>query len=216
MATSFTVEFEFRNQRFADAATGLRAFYDLVERDWDGSARALNHELRSFLNQVVEAIVSRNSSAWPGGTTATSLSKRSGDLVAAIEGSVKVTGTTFETVQGSIGAPGIVYARIHETGGIIRAKNVKFLTIPLKAALNANGTPIMESARDWPNTFCAKSRAGNLIIFQKRGAQIVPLYVLKSSVKIPPRLNMRTSLDAGLPYFVDKAMDAIVRSVMEK
>jgi hypothetical protein len=74
----------------------------------------------------------------------------------------------------------------------------------------------MKSARDWPNTFVAKTKAGNLVIFQKRGATIVPLYVLKTQVTIPPRLNMRTSLDAGLPYFVDRAMDAIVRSVMER
>ena len=216
MATSFTLEFAFRGQRFEDAAVGLRAFYDKLERDWDGSAKALNKELRDFLNQVVDAIVSRNSAAWPGGTTATSLSKRSGNLVAAIEGSVRVVGSSFETIEGSIGAPGVPYGRIHETGGTIRAKNVKFLTIPLKAALNGDGTPIMNSARDWPNTFVAKSKAGNLIIFQKRGTTIIPLYVLKSSVKIPARLNMRTSLDAGLPYFVDKAMDAMVRAITEK
>jgi hypothetical protein len=216
MATSFTVEFEFRNQRFDSAATGLRAFYDIIAKDWDGSAKVLSVELRNFLNQVVDAIVSRNSAGWPGGTTATSLSKRTGGLVAAIQGSVQVTGTTFETVQGSIGAPGVPYARIQETGGIIKAKNVKFLTIPLKAAMDSRGVPIMKSARDWSNTFVAKSKAGNLIIFQRRGAQIVPLYVLKPSVKIPARLNMRTSLDAGLPYFVDRACDAIVRSVTEK
>ena len=107
----------------------------------------------------------------PGGTSATSLSKRSGALVAAIAGSVQVKGTTFEDIQGSIGAPGIPYARIQETGGIIRAKNVKFLTIPLPAALNANGTPIMKSARDWPNTFVAKTKAGNLVIFAEFPAQ---------------------------------------------
>ena len=216
MATAFEITFEFRNQRFGDAATGLRAFYDILQQDWDGSAKALSKELREFLSQVVEAIVTRNSNSWPSGTTATSLSKRSGNLVAAIAGSVRVNGSTFNDIQGSIGAPGVPYAKIQETGGVIRPKNAKFLTIPLPAALNANGTPIMKSARDWPNTFCAKTKAGNLVIFQKRGATIVPLYVLKTQVTIPPRLNMRTSLDAGLPYFVDKAMDAIVRSVMEK
>ena len=216
MANAFEVTFEFRNQRFEDASIGLRAFQEILSKDWDGSAKTLSNELRSFLGQVVDAIVTRNSNAWPGGTSATSLSKRSGALVEAIAGSVQVKGTTFEDIQGSIGAPGIPYARIQETGGTIRAKNVKFLTIPLPAALNANGTPIMKSARDWPNTFVAKTKAGNLVIFQKRGATIVPLYVLKTQVTIPPRLNMRTSLDAGLTYLVDRAMDAIVRSVMEK
>ena len=70
MATSFEVTFEFRNQRFDSAATGLRAFYDIIAKDWDGSAKVLSVELRNFLNQVVDAIVSRNSAGWPGGIPA--------------------------------------------------------------------------------------------------------------------------------------------------
>ena len=97
-----------------------------------------------------------------------SLSKRSGNLVNAILGSVTVNGTTFDDIPGSVGAPGIPYARIQELGGTISAKNGKFLCIPLPAALDSNGLPLKSSPRDWPNTFCAKSKAGNLLIFQQR------------------------------------------------
>ena len=83
----------------------------------------------------------------------------------------------------------------------------------LPAALNSHGTPRTKGPRDWQNTFVAKSKAGNLIIFQKRGSQIMPLYVLKTSVTIKPRLGMKKTLDAGLPYFVDRAMDAMVRDI---
>ena len=57
-------------------------------------------------------------------------------------------------------------------------------------------------------------KAGNLIIFLKQGSGITPLYVLKSSVKIPPRLGLSDTLETGVPYFVEKACDAIVRSLM--
>jgi hypothetical protein len=215
MSTAFTMEFDFRGQRFNDAAVGLQEFYKVLEKDWDGAASQLSKSMREFLTQVVQAIATRDGGAWPGGTSATSLSKRSGDLIAAIAGSVKVNGSTFATIEGEIGAPGIPYARIQETGGTISAKNGKFLCIPLPSALDGSGRPLQSSPRNWPNTFCARSKAGNLLIFQKRGTQIIPLYVLKTSVTLPPRLNMRTTIEAGVPYFVNRAMDDLVRAVQK-
>ena len=212
---AFELEFSFRNQTFNDAAKGLKVFSDLLVKEWDGSAQVLSRELKAFLTEVVEAIAGRNSGGWPGGTTDSSLSKRSGALVTAIVDSVKVEGSTFDTLRGQIGAPGVPYAKIQETGGTITAKNGKYLCIPLPAALDGSGQPIRSSPRDWPNTFCAKSKAGNLLIFQKRGTSIVPLYVLKSSVTIPARLGMGKSLEAGLPYFVTRAMDEMVKGLQK-
>ena len=216
MPDAFTIEFDFRGQRFSDAEAGLRAFYETLNADWENSAQALSREMKSFLDQVVQAIAQRNGQSWPGGTTDSSLSKRSGNLVNAILGSVTVNGTTFEDMAGSIGAPGIPYARIQELGGTINAKNGKFLCIPLPAALDSNGLPLKSSPREWPNTFCAKSKAGNLLIFQRVGTSIRPLYVLKTSVTIPPRLKMGETLRAGIPYFVERAMDAMVAEVMKQ
>lgn len=212
MADVFTCEFSFRNQRFTDAAKGLKAFYSQIKGDWDGSARVLSREMKVFLDQVVQAIATRNGAPWPGGTTATSLSRRSGALMDSIIKSVRVEGTTFDAISGRIGSD-LKYARIQELGGTITPKRAKFLTIPLPAALDSSGCPLKSKARDWPNTFCARSKAGNLLIFQRRGKMIVPLYVLRTSVTIPPRLNMRTTLDAGIPYFVTRAMDQMVRAV---
>jgi hypothetical protein len=73
--------------------------------------------------------------------------------------------------------------------------------------------PYRRSARDWDNTFVARSKKGNLIIFQRRGVQITPLYVLKTSVKIPARLGMGQTLNIGIPYFVERAMDRIVKGI---
>ena len=209
MADAYEINFEFRNQRFQDAEKGLRAFADAIKKDWDGSAKALSVELRAFLDGVAKALAGRHSGAWPGGTGAQSLSKRSGVFVDSILKSVTVSGETFEAIQGTIGA-GVPYAAIQEFGGTISPKNAKYLCIPLPAAMDGSGQPLRSSPRDWPNTFVKRSKAGNLLIFQKRGTSIVPLYVLKSSVVIPARLGLRKTLDAGLPYFVERAMDRMV------
>lgn len=211
MANTFELGFEFRNKRFRDAERGLRVFASELSKDWDGAAKILSAELKTFLDSVALALAQRHGTPWPGGTGPKSLSKRSGGLIASIEKSVKITGTTFENLEGFISAafPGVV----HEFGATIRPKKAKMLTVPLPAALDNRGVPIRKSARDWPNTFVARSKAGNLIIFQKRGTEIVPLYVLKSSVKIPPRLGMRQTLETGIPYFVERAMDRMVKGI---
>lgn len=211
MAT--TVEFEFRNARYRSAEKGLKAFGKAMAADWDGAAKTLSAELRSFLDSVAQALAARHGNPWPDGTGEKTLSTRSGKLMKSIIDSVSVSGTTIETIEGTIGSD-LVYAGVQEFGGTIRAKRVKYLTIPLKAALDAHGIPLKRSARDWENTFVARSKAGNLIIFQKNGASITPLYVLKTSVYIPPRLGLRATLSAGLPYFVEKAMDAMVKAVV--
>jgi hypothetical protein len=208
-----SLTFEFRNQRFTDAEKGLRAFAEQLGTNWDGAAKTLSSELKTFLDAVAEALVKRHSGAWPGGTGAQTLSKRSGKLISSIVKSVKVKGSTFDTIEGEIGSD-LVYAGIQEFGGTIRAKNVKYLAIPLKAALDGRGLPLRPGPRAWEHTFVARSRAGNLIIFQKRGTEIIPLYVLRTSVTIPPRLGMQKTLNTGLPYFVDRAMDAIVKAVV--
>jgi hypothetical protein len=215
MAEPFAIEFNFRGKRFTDASQGLRAFASSLKRDWSGATSTLSEEMRDFLNGVAEAMAQRHGGGWPGGTGGKTLSKRTGALVQAIVGSVKVNGASFTTITGEIGAPGIPYAKIQETGGTIKPKSSKFLCIPLPTALDGNGVPLRKSPRDWENTFVATSKAGNLMIFQKRAGSIVPLYVLKDQVTLPPRLGMRDTLTAGLPYFVDHAVAAILKAMRD-
>jgi phage gpG-like protein len=210
--TTLELSFEFKNKRFGDAAAGLKAFSDELKKDWDGSAKVLSRELKEFLDQVAQALSSRHGGGWPGGTSADTLSKRSGALIDSILRSVTVTGQTFDAIRGTIGSD-VPYAAIQEFGGTIVPKNSKYLCIPLPAALDSSGLPLQSSPRDWPNTFVARSKAGNLLIFQRRGTSIIPLYVLKSSVTIPPRLGLKKTLDAGLPYFVERAMDQMVAAL---
>lgn len=95
---------------------------------------------------------------------------------------------------------------IHETGGVITPRRSKYLTVPLPAALNRDGTPKKKSARKWKNTFVIKSKKGNLIIMQNRGRgkKPVPLYVLKPSVRIRPRLGLNSAWDRHVGLFLSK------------
>jgi len=79
------------------------------------------------------------------------------------------------------------YANIHETGGVITPKNVRFLTIPLKENLTPAGTArftARELFEDYPSdVFIRKG-----IIFLKKGKdKISPMFVLKKSSRIPQR-----------------------------
>ena len=72
----------------------------------------------------------------------------------------------------------VKYADILDRGGTIRPRVKQYLTIPLGKTKGW--------ARNFKNTFIQKSKAGNLIIFQKIGKKkIKPLFLLKKSVKIP-------------------------------
>lgn len=204
------LSFRFGGKEFQDAGVGLEYAADQMLAAWEGQVTTVKLVMRDYLTSVAQELAARHGSPWPGGTSANTLSRRSGRLTDSILRSVKVTGGAWDSLRGSIG--GNAYAGLHERGGVVKAKG-KLLTIPLPAALNGRGVaPLF--ARQWSNTFVARSKAGNLIIFQKRGDDIVPLYVLKSEVYIPPRLGMARELQTQLPYFLTKAVDRVADDFM--
>ncbi len=82
------------------------------------------------------------------------------------------------------------YAKIHEHGGTVRPKRAKYLAIPLAAA-KTKGGDVRGGPRAFTNTFFAKSKAGNLILFQNqgKGKKPLPLFVMKREVNLKPRLG---------------------------
>ena len=214
MATELSIGFNFRNKRYKDAQAGLKALGTSLSLGVAKTAPVLRHELHDFLKTVAEALGERHKRRWPGGTTPNTLSMRTGRGIRSIEESVRVTGTTLDNIRGRIGAS--FRMKIHEKGGTIKAKRAKYLTIPLPAALDSRGVPWRRSARLWDNTFIRKSRKGNLIIFRKEpSGRVVPLYLLRKSVRIPPRLGMRKTLDAGLPFFVDRTTQRMLQAMLK-
>jgi hypothetical protein len=215
----FDVGLNFRNRRFTDARKGLEAFAKDIGSGIERSGPILSKELRKFLDEVVDSLAQRHGKPFPSGTSPgglggfTTLSKRSGGLLQSIRDSVRVTsGASIDKVVGSIG--GSFLAGVHERGATIRPVSAQYLTVPLPGALNANGKTKRSSARQWDNTFVAKSKNGNLIIFRRVGREITPLYVLKEQVTIPPRLGMGQTIKTGLNSFVDEAIDAILQKIL--
>lgn len=176
------------------------------------AASRLTRELRRFLQLVAKRLEQMHSSPWNGRVVNPSdnLQKRTGMGLRSIFDSIKVTGGAASEITGQISTGTMT---IHETGGVITAKTSKYLTIPLPAAMDSRGVPLKRSARDWENTFVQRSRKGNLIIFQRNGKGIVPLYLLKPSVKIKPRLRMEETIMGELPYFQERLLDIIAEEL---
>jgi hypothetical protein len=205
------IEIEIGGRSYPDAAEGLNQFGQQLLDRWNGQIKTISTELAAFLNDVAKQLATLHGKAWPGGTSSGSLSTRSGALISGILAGVKVEGSTIDALVGTFSIPA-PYA-IHEFGGTMRAKGGKFMAIPLPEALDSKGTPKQRSPRDWQNTFVARSRNGNLLIFQRRGTTIVPLYVLKTSVTLTARLHAEDTLTTNLPHFLDRLVDQIAASM---
>lgn len=197
---------------YPDASAGLQR----LASDFQNAAQRLQPimmtELTRHLQSTAQRVVAKNSGAWPGGTTGSSLSRRSGTGVSSLLRGVRVS-STGGGLEGSIS--GAFYLAIHEYGGEMRATRAQYMTIPLPEALNANGTPKRQSAREWNNTFVGKSRNGNLIVFQRRGRLIVPLYVLKKQVRIRARLGLRQAQADAMDTFINRLAKLVTEEVMQ-
>jgi len=112
----------------------------------------------------------------------------------------KTTGTSIESLHSEVFTDSI-YARIHESGGTINAKN-KYINVPggpfLNIPLSANKTPagvMRENARSVfaSGGYIFKSKKGNWIVMSGND---VPMFVLKKQVTIPARLEfVKTATD---------------------
>lgn len=163
----------------ASAFSALRAGFRDVSADF----------VRAFSDERLRKSGSPRDGDGEGGIRQ-ALFRRTGSLARGL--TFKVTGGSAADLESRIGWTDAFSAKraiVHEDGATIRPRNSKFLTIPLKEAMTPAGVSRQPNARSWPNTFFMTSKAGNLLIAQKRGKGFVPLYVLKESVKIPPRLG---------------------------
>lgn len=149
--------------------------------------------MKAYLSRVTMALIRRHSSPWSWSSRGgPNLMKRAGAGMKAL--SSPFTRRRAGTIEGVIAIPHTMAQQ--EFGGVIRAKNTRYLSIPLPAALNPDGTPRKRSARGWRNTFVVKGKRGTLVICTRRGKRTIPLYVLKPSVRIAPRLGLRKMMRA--------------------
>ena len=206
MADSFfRLDLDIGGQRYANAELGLAVLAAKSEQAILEMTPIARREMVDILDTVVDAMRQRHSTRWrrgqrlPTGDRTGKLAKRSGRGVNNLKGEVKTVG---DDVTGSIYVP--FPLSVHEDGALIRKKG-KMLAIPLPDALDSRGRPLKRGPRAWRNTFVARSRKGNLLIFQKRGrGEIVPLYVLKDQVKIPRRLGMGVTMEKAAPIYIER------------
>ena len=108
---------------------------------------------------------------------------------------------------------GVPYASIQEEGGTITPKRGNWLTIPLDAAKTAAGVT-RKPARQWNDTFFRKSKAGNLILFQKKPNEIVPLFLLLKKVVLKGNLGFMDTWNDQLPKLV-KIVNKATKTALE-
>ena len=145
------------------------------------------------------------------------LKRRTGNLARSIQWRTveSKNGISLFVGSGVLTGGRVPYANILETGGVIRPKRAKWLTIPLRGALTKAGATKNPSARDFPNTFIKKSKSGNLIIFQKAKGGIIPLFVLKKSVTIPEKAYLSKTLETMKPR-IFSIMDETLQKELDK
>ena len=179
-----------------------------------------------LFKRLTQAVEHARANYLTGGTTDTRLAVRTGALRASFGFEMQGTGAEISARIGYIlpqrsasGGDPLVYARIHEgwpdgrNATTIHPRNAKYLAIPLDAAKTpagvARGRP-----RDFVNTFVRKSKAGNLVIFQKTGnGGIQPLFVLKTAVTIPARPALRPTMNTFVPLILRDLGEAVVKTV---
>lgn len=209
---SYTVvEVQFGGQNFSSVAAAMNAAVNDIAQATDSASRRVEPELLRFLQKMGKIMEDRHGKPWSPGSVSRDLRTRSGAGLRSILQSIKVSGGP-QGVEGQISAGKLSF---HETGGTIRAKANGFLTIPLPAALDARGVPLRKRAREWDNTFVKRSRRGNLLIFRKLPGpnELTPLYVLKPSVTIPPRLGLGDAIDENIGYFEMKLFALLEREL---
>ncbi len=215
MAEQISIEFQFRGKRFRDAQKGLEAFAAELGKDVQKLGPILTRALQRYLDEVRRALIRRHSKPFSNPTNVPATG--SSDLLSRSGGIRRITtlvksSRDLNLITGTMVVP--FPLSVHERGTTIRAKSSQFLTIPLSAALSARGIPLRPKARDWNNTFVQRSKRGNLLIFQRRGAQIVPLYLLKRSVTLPPRLKAEETLMAGEDFFVESLITEMSKVIL--
>lgn len=88
----------------------------------------------------------------------------------------------------------VVYANMLETGGMIRPVKRQWLTIPTQYAKTATGAGNLR-AREVPNGFFQRTKAGTLILYQGGKTRPVPMFILKKQVNIPPKRYLSVSVE---------------------
>lgn len=146
----------------------------------------------------------------------TKLKRRSGMLARSIRYRVKKRGKSPNLRIFSLSP----YAPTHEYGATIRPDKAAALTIPIEDNLTKSGLPRNISARalmddETRKTFIWRSRiSGNAYIVERKDSgELLILFLLRSSVKIPARLGWYSTWDQLGSYRRRVLTSAVARTL---
>ena len=201
-------------KRYENAQLGLDFLAAQTTKAVLNMSPIARREMVDILDTVVAAMRQRHDTRWragqrlPTGDRTGKLARRSGRSMNTLRPTMS---GSIDDIRGEITVP--FPLSVHEDGALIRKKG-KLLAIPLKAALDSRGRPLKRGPRAWRDTFVARSKKGNLLIFLKKGrGEIVPLYVLKEKVRIPRRLGLGVTMDKAAPIYVERVFDRALKEL---
>lgn len=177
---------------------------DYIQASKDATLKAYTRALLSFLSHA-EAEAKRNATRQFIGRNGRRLSGR---LLNSIYTDVVFDSSSNKLPVGVIGTRGIAYGRIHEYGGKIEPKKAKHLWLKQwggRADKFRRMTPtefINEKNANPKEYKIFTSKKNNLIAaYTPAGGDIVPLFVLRSSVTMPERPYIRPAVETALKKF---------------
>ena len=190
--------------------SGIARLAPAVARCLESAAKPIAMAVQDYMNGIASTMQAMHSQSYPPGTVGSdypNLYVRSGSGLQSILESLRVVNPgSLEGITGTISGGTMGW---HEEAQTMSPRHSQYMTIPLPAAMDSRGIPLKSSARDWANTFVRMTRNGNLIMFQKRGLSIIPLYLLKSRVSRPARLGMQAAFEQRIPWFESRVLGEI-------
>ncbi len=141
------------------------------------------------------------------------LKRRTGHFAKSIQSKISINNKNISAVIGSGVRTGerAPQSNIHETGGVITPKNVRFLTIPLKENLTPAGVirfTARELFEDNPGQVFIKK---GIIFLKKDKGGIMPMFVLKRNAKIPERKYLSKTVAQ-----MEKRIMSVLRGSIER
>ena len=205
--------------------TNHKEFVAQLDAKYSPLAKVARDEFIDFQETWVTRMKKQQFSGYyPGLTRGRKLRARSGALRSSAGG--RVTGNTLKNLKATlrIGGGRAGYARIQEEGGTVTPKGGGWLTVPLPAALRPRtGTPNPRAkirkegdsyTTDIGPTFIIRGSKGPVVMARREDGTIVPLYALRRSVTIKPRLNAGNQFEnvarLKLPELGDRLLRVLV------
>lgn len=173
--------------------------------------KSLNKHAAGFLRFFTKAQLSGRKSPTSG------LDRRTGDLArrgfnyVVQEEKGRMVLRVFSSIK---------YALLHEygsaglPGGVVRPKRSRYLAIPVGPALTPAGVARYQSPRQVQGLFVARGRrSGKLFMGRVEQGEVKAYFLLRDSVRVPPRLRLRERWKekaAGIVPILKKEVDKLL------